>query len=110
AGPPRAASSAGATGSPGSAAPAGSPAPGSGPPPGQPVRFPGPAGELQAAWAGPATTPRGAVLVVHENRGLTPHFFHVVGRLAGVGYAALCVDLLSSEGGTAALTDPARAP
>jgi carboxymethylenebutenolidase len=48
--------------------------------------------------------------VIHENRGLTPHFFDVVGRLASDGYSALCVDLLSPEGGTASLADPAAAP
>jgi carboxymethylenebutenolidase len=73
------------------------------------VRLPGPTGELQAAWAAPQD-PRAAVLVIHENRGLTPHFHDLVGRLAAEGYAALAVDLLSPEGGTAALTDPAAAP
>jgi carboxymethylenebutenolidase len=53
--------------------------------------------------------PRAAVLVVHENRGLTPHFFDLVVRLAGEGYAALCVDLLSPEGGTASVSDPGGA-
>ena len=77
--------------------------------PGQPVRFAGPAGELQAAWATP-DDPKGAVLVVHENRGLTPHFYDLVGRFARDGYGALCVDLLSAEGGTASLKDPAAAP
>ncbi|MGH9165248.1 MAG: dienelactone hydrolase family protein, partial [Acidimicrobiales bacterium] len=76
---------------------------------GRPVRFAGPSGELQAVVAQPAQ-PRAAVLVIHENRGLTPHFVELVGRLAGEGYAALCVDLLSPEGGTAGLTDPAEAP
>ena len=50
------------------------------------------------------------MLLVHENRGLTPHFFDLVGRFAADGYSALCVDLLSAQGGTAALTDPAGAP
>jgi carboxymethylenebutenolidase len=76
---------------------------------GQPVRFAGPAGELQGAWAAPAD-PQGALLVVHENRGLTPHFFDFVGRFANDSYAALCVDLLSAEGGTGSLKDPAAAP
>jgi carboxymethylenebutenolidase len=48
--------------------------------------------------------------VIHENRGLTEHFYDLVGRLAAAGYPALCVDLLSAQGGTAALTDPAQAP
>jgi carboxymethylenebutenolidase len=73
------------------------------------IGFAGPRGELIAAFAKPAKA-KGAVLVVHENRGLTPHFPAVVSRLAGDGYAALAVDLLSSQGGTAALADPAAAP
>lgn len=73
------------------------------------VTFAGPSGELKAAWAA-APKPRAAVLVIHENRGLTPHFEDLVGRFAGQGYSALCVDLLSPEGGTEALTDPAAAP
>ncbi len=77
--------------------------------PGKSVRFAGPAGELQGAWAG-ADDPKGAVLVIHENRGLTPHFFDLVARFANESYSALCVDLLSAEGGTASLDDPAAAP
>jgi carboxymethylenebutenolidase len=85
--------------------------PGRGPgtPRGSEVRFAGPAGELRGAWSAPATS-NGAVLVIHENKGLTDHFYDVVGRFAGAGYSALCVDLLSAQGGTAALTDPAQAP
>ena len=48
-------------------------------------------------------TQRAALLVIHENRGLTPHFFDLVGRFANESYSALCVDLLSSQGGTASL-------
>lgn len=66
-------------------------------------------GGLQAAWA-EAADPAGAVLLVHENRGLTPHFFEVAARFARDGYSSLSVDLLSFEGGTASLTDPAAAP
>jgi carboxymethylenebutenolidase len=77
---------------------------------GEEIRFDGPAGELLGAWAAPAGRPDGALLVIHENRGLTDHFYDLVGRLAGAGYGALCVDLLSDQGGTAALTDPAQAP
>ena len=73
------------------------------------IRFDGSTGELQAAWASPGS-PRGAVLVVHENRGLTPHFYDLTERLAADGYAALAVDLLSDQGGTASLEDPAAAP
>jgi carboxymethylenebutenolidase len=66
------------------------------------VRFAGVSGEVAAAFASPAT-PKASLLVIHENRGLTPHFHDLVGRFAGEGYAALCVDLVSSEGGTEAL-------
>lgn len=72
------------------------------------VRFAGRSGELQAAWAA-APKPKAALLVIHENKGLTPHFHDLVGRFATQGYSALCVDLLSPEGGTAGLTDPAAA-
>ncbi len=72
------------------------------------VRFDGPAGELQAAWA-EANDPKAGLLVIHENRGLTPHFHDLVGRFAKEGYSALCVDLVSAEGGTASMTDPAGA-
>ncbi|MBF6475132.1 MULTISPECIES: dienelactone hydrolase family protein [Nocardia] len=74
-----------------------------------PVTFTGPAGTpLQAAWAA-AKQPRGGVLVVHENKGLTDHIRSVAGRFAGAGYSALALDLLSAHGGTAAFTDPAAA-
>lgn len=72
--------------------------------PGVPITFPGPRGELQGHLATP-DVPGGAVLVVHENRGLTPHIRSVAERIAGLGYTALAVDLLSEEGGTAAIAD-----
>ena len=70
------------------------------------ISFTGPAGQLQGAYAA-AKAPKGAVLVIHENRGLTPHFFEVPGRLAGAGYTALALDLLSRQGGTAKAGDEA---
>jgi carboxymethylenebutenolidase len=63
------------------------------------ITFAGPRGPLLAAWA-PAAHPRGGVLVIHENRGLTEHIRTVAGRLAASGYSALALDLLSEEGGT----------
>jgi carboxymethylenebutenolidase len=73
------------------------------------VTFPGPEGRTdQGAWAA-ADPARGAVLVIHENRGLNDHIRSVAGRLAASGYSALAIDLLSAEGGTAALGDEARA-
>ncbi len=76
--------------------------------PTQPIRWAGPRGQLQGAWAA-AKDPRGAVLVIHENKGLNDWVRSVAGRLAGVGYSALAIDLLSEEGGTARFSDPAQA-
>jgi carboxymethylenebutenolidase len=44
-----------------------------------------------------------AVLVCHENRGLTPHIKDVARRYAKEGYVALALDLLWREGGTDAI-------
>jgi len=76
--------------------------------PTSPVSWAGPDGELQGAWAA-APEPKGAVLVIHENKGLTDHIRSVAGRFAGIGYSALAIDLLSAQGGTAAFADPANA-
>lgn len=76
--------------------------------PTEPITWAGPRGELQGAWA-PAQNPRGAVLVIHENKGLNDWVRSVAGRLAGTGYSALAIDLLSEEGGTATFSDPAEA-
>jgi carboxymethylenebutenolidase len=73
------------------------------------VTFAGPQGRtLQGAWSA-AADPRGAVLVIHENRGLTDHIRSVAARFVASGYSALAVDLLSEEGGTASLNDSAAA-
>jgi carboxymethylenebutenolidase len=87
----------------------------SAPPPGSenavaptPVTWAGPRGELQAAWA-QAADPRGAVLVIHENKGLNDYIRSVAGRFAGIGYSALAIDLLSAQGGTGRFADPAEA-
>ncbi len=66
-----------------------------------PITFDGPKGTLMAAWA-PAAKAHGAVLVIHENRGLTDHIRSVAGRFAASGWSALALDLLSEEGGTGA--------
>jgi carboxymethylenebutenolidase len=74
-----------------------------------PITFRGPGGrKLMAAWA-KAARPRGGVLVVHENRGLTDHIRSVAGRFAASGYSALAIDLLSEEGGTGSFPDEAEA-
>ncbi len=71
------------------------------------IRFAGPRGELLAAWAA-APDAQGAVLVIHEIRGLGDHIRSIPPRLAADGYSALAIDLLSEEGGTAALGDEAE--
>jgi len=73
----------------------------------QAVTFAGPRGQLMAAWAPATGKPRGAVLVIHENRGLNDHIRNVAGRFAASGYSALALDLLSQEGGTASFADEA---
>jgi len=66
----------------------------------QDITYPGPTATLLGAYAAAAGTRKGAVIVVHENRGLVDATRAVVSRLAGDGYSALAVDLLSEEGGT----------
>lgn len=51
---------------------------------------------------------RGGVVVVHENRGLTPHIEDVARRVALAGFNALAVDLLAPHGGTPADEDKGR--
>ena len=73
------------------------------------VSFPGPAGALAGYLARPAAGGRsGAVVVVHENRGLNAHVEDVARRLALAGHLALAVDFLSPAGGTPADEDKAR--
>ena len=62
------------------------------------------------AEATPTGNGSGLVLVCHENRGLTDHIRDVARRLAKVGYVACAIDLLSPEGGTAAISDPNAIP
>jgi carboxymethylenebutenolidase len=77
------------------------------PVPTEAITFPGPRGVLMAAWAA-AAKPRGGLLVIHENRGLTDHIRSVAGRFAAGGYSALALDLLSEEGGTASFPGEAE--
>jgi carboxymethylenebutenolidase len=70
------------------------------------ITFPGPRNDLMGAWAA-AAEPRGSVLVIHENRGLTDHIRSVAARFAACGYSALAIDLLSAVGGPGAFPDEA---
>ena len=55
------------------------------------------------------TTQHPAVLVIHENAGLTDHIRDVTRRIARAGFVGLGVDLLSRLGGTPKFPDPADA-
>ncbi|MEU4697864.1 dienelactone hydrolase family protein [Nonomuraea dietziae] len=91
-----------------SPSPTASPA-GPSPLPTEAITFAGPEGvTLRGAWA-QAPNGKGAVLVIHENRGLNDHTRSVAGRLAASGYSALALDLLSREGGTESFSDTAQA-
>lgn len=69
-----------------------------------PVEVPAEGASLMAYQARPpAGGAKPVVLVCHENRGLTEHIMDVTRRLAKAGYAALAMDLLSRQGGTAAV-------
>ncbi len=94
--------------------PAGAVAPQATAPPGEAVgkliKYRADGQDFRAAFKA-ADKPKGAVLVIHENKGLTTHFFELVGRMASQGFSALCVDLLSREGkdGLAGFDDQAAA-
>ena len=67
------------------------------------ISIPGEDATLLGYLARPAGEgPFPAVLVCHENRGLTDHIRDVTRRLAAAGYVGLAVDLLSRLGGSAA--------
>jgi carboxymethylenebutenolidase len=72
------------------------------------VSYSGPATSTLAGFyvqpAGGTALP--AVLMVHENKGLTEHIKACARRLASVGYAVLAPDLLSRTGGTGQFDDP----
>jgi carboxymethylenebutenolidase len=73
------------------------------------ITFPGTTVTIKAYQAWPkAGGPFPALIVIHENRGLTEHIKDVTRRIANQGYLALGVDLLSRVGGRDAfLTDEA---
>ncbi len=73
------------------------------------VEFPGHGGTVKGYLVKPASgTKFGAVVVVHENRGLNAHIEDVARRLAVAGFLALAPDFLSPAGGTPADEDQAR--
>ncbi len=73
------------------------------------INYPGATGEMRA-WI---SIPEGkkkypGVIVIHENRGLTPHIRDVNNRMAQEGFVALAPDALSPLGGTPEDQDKAR--
>ncbi|NJC32839.1 carboxymethylenebutenolidase [Sphingomonas jejuensis] len=64
------------------------------------------AGYLATPRTGGEAAPK--LLVIHENRGLTPHIRDVARRMAVAGFQALAPDLLTPAGGTPADEDRAR--
>ncbi|MHC1731706.1 MAG: dienelactone hydrolase family protein [Bacteroidales bacterium] len=73
------------------------------------INYPGASGEVRA-WI---SIPEGkkkypGVIVIHENRGLTPHIRDVNNRMAQEGFVALAPDALSPLGGTPEDQDKGR--
>ncbi|GLQ53243.1 carboxymethylenebutenolidase [Devosia nitrariae] len=74
------------------------------------VTYPGVGGEMRGYLVTPSEGgPFGAVIVVHENRGLNAHIRDVTRRMALEGFIALAPDFLSRLGGTPEDEDAARA-
>ncbi len=74
------------------------------------VPWPGASGEMMGYLAIPADAKGklGAVIVIHENRGLNEHTKDIARRMALEGFVALAVDFLSPKGGTPADEELAR--
>lgn len=74
------------------------------------AEFPSQNGIIKGYLAQPKQAKKrlGAVLVIHENRGLTPHIKDVTRRIAKQGFIALGIDGLSQFGGTPINEDEGR--
>ncbi len=73
------------------------------------VGYAGAKSEMKAYVARPKALKKyGTVMVIHENRGLTPHIEDVTRRVARAGYLAIAPNALSPLGGTPANEDDAR--
>jgi carboxymethylenebutenolidase len=74
------------------------------------VTYPGDGGDMKGYLVQPADAggKLGAVIVIHENRGLNPHIRDVARRIALEGFVALAPDFLSPLGGTPADEEQAR--
>lgn len=76
----------------------------------QDISYPGGEGEMKGYLVRPADNDGklGAVIVIHENRGLNEHIRDVARRIALDGFMALAPDFLSPLGGTPEDEDRAR--
>ncbi len=73
------------------------------------ITYEGDETDMKAYYARPKKAAKyGAVIVIHENRGLNPHIRDVTRRVAKAGYLALAPDALSPFGGTPSNEDSAR--
>ena len=73
------------------------------------ISYPGVDGDVKAVLAKPKGKKNlGAVVVIHENRGLNAHIIDVTKRVAAEGFIALGVDALSPFGGTPTDEDKGR--
>ena len=74
------------------------------------AEFPSPNGVIKGYLVQPKQAKKrmGSVLVIHENRGLTPHIKDVTRRIAKEGFIALGIDGLSQFGGTPTNEDEGR--
>jgi len=77
---------------------------------GEDITYPGSKGEMKGYLVRPAEASGklGAVMIIHENRGLNPHIRDVARRVAVEGFIALAPDFLSPLGGTPSDEDKAR--
>ena len=74
------------------------------------MKYPGAGATLEGYLSRPqANGPSPAVIVIHQGAGLNDPMRDVARRLAAEGFAALAVDLLSRQGGTASFATPAEA-
>ncbi|MFC1739440.1 dienelactone hydrolase family protein [Planctomycetota bacterium] len=65
------------------------------------IKYPGETGDIRAYSARPKDQAKfPGVIVIHENRGLQPHFEDVARRVALKGFIAIAPDALSPLGGT----------
>jgi carboxymethylenebutenolidase len=65
------------------------------------VEFKGKAGMIAGYLARPASGKNPGIVVTHANQGINEYARDIARRLARAGYAALAVDFLSRQGGTA---------